>query len=804
MKKQSTALLVLLFIAVSFGQNNKLHLPVDVKAAYDKETRSYDGKPGSKYWQNTTDYKMDIKLNPAESTLEGKEEITLTHNSPQKLTQLVIRLYPDINKKESARDNIINENQMTEGVKIETILVNGDTINLDPKARKAFRRGTNLTIMLNKAFEKGSQNKIYIEWNYKIPKSSVGRTGVYDETSFMTAYFYPQLSVYDDIQGWDRLDYTGTVEFYQEFGNFDVNITVPEKYIVLATGVLQNPEAVLADGILTKFKQAKSGSQNVNIVTPEDLEKNSITKPGLTTWHYKAEYVPDFVFTTGNNLLWEAASVKLNNGKEVFISSIHHKSLEKCEEIIDIAKTGIIYFSQDMPGIPYPYPAMTVFTHLGGGGMEFPMMVNDGWGFSRGDMITTCLHEILHTYFPFYTGINQRKYAWMDEGWAVMLIYDIVKELVPEDQARDFTGMQLSQFLGTEYDVPAMVPSDVQAGNGMTYGVISYQKSAIAYEILKNLLGDDLFKKCLHEYVSRWAGKHPIPYDFFNTFNNVSGQNLNWFWKSWFFEFGYADLAITDVKEDKNNKKITLENKGNLPVPVYLKIYFEDGSTQDFTKTAAYWKDGAKNCLFELKSDKKIKKVELYNKMIPDATLNDNKLVLIKDEFTNDLNEYPGKYNLVGIPMTIDITREGEKLFGEPTGQSKMELVPVGKDEFEIQRANIKIKFLRDKNNKVVKFTFSQNGQEITAEREKAKYEDLVGNYNIVGVPMSIKITAEADKVFAEPTGQTKIEITQTAADEFEIKSLEVKIKFFRDENKSVTKFIFHQNGQEYTVEREK
>ena len=264
-----------------------------------------------------------------------------------------------------------------------------------------------------------------------------------------------------------------------------------------------------------------------------------------------------------------------------------------------------------MPNVPFPYPSLTVFN--GSGGMEFPMIVNDGSAGTRQGMVSVTSHEIAHTYFPFMTGINERKYAWMDEGWAAFL---------PMEQA----VQRYEEFAGNDIEIPLMVPSITLGGNTYhsTYRTSAYYRSSVAYSILKNLLGDDLFKKCLGEYINRWKGKHPMPFDFFNTFNDVSGMDLTWFWKPWFFEFGYPDLKISAVNYSDNNYTIEVEKVGKLPVPVVVKIIDGNGEVKTQEINVTYWKDNTVKQTVIFENITNIKKIVLGNSIIPDADKSNN------------------------------------------------------------------------------------------------------------------------------------------------------------------------------------
>jgi aminopeptidase N len=275
--------------------------------------------------------------------------------------------------------------------------------------------------------------------------------------------------------------------------------------------------------------------------------------------------------------------------------------------------------SEWLPGYPFPYPVMTVFN--GDDGMEYPMMCNDA---STGDNDPTGLtvHEISHTYFPFMMGVNEQDYAWMDEGWAAFFDY-LLTDSLSNHRLGGVRGY--GQIAGTDNDVPPMV----RARNLSTaYRNASYQRPQVAYLGLLDLLGYDTFRYCMNEYMNRWKGKHPAPFDFFNTWNEASGQNLDWYWKPWFFDWGYPDLALQrpSRNEAANCQIITIERKGNQPVPVYLKVTYTDGSTDTITRRASVWKDGKSILTIPAAVGKTIRSAELGHVRIPDTNLKDNKI----------------------------------------------------------------------------------------------------------------------------------------------------------------------------------
>lgn len=624
--------LILSCLALSFSGNaQELLLPIsDVYAnAIKKNSRTVAGKPGPKYFQNRSDYTIEANLDPSTRTLSGNVKIRYKNNSPDNLEQLVLRLYQDMYKRDFDSDDRIAPEDQTDGVVISRMVVDGQTLDLDAHSSPITRKGTNLFIKLSSALTSGSSIDLDIDWNFHIPYKTHVRMGEYGPGSYFIAYWFPQVAVYDDVFGWDVLDYTGTQEFYNDFGDFDVKITVPDDYLMWATGVLKNADDLLTAPYLAKYKSAFSSNKVIRIVGKADYAENKqITiknEDGKSTWHFQADFVPDFAFAAANYYYWDASSAVVDTtGRRVYVDACYKPTATDFPEVAGYGRDILNDLSMRSPGVAYPYPKMTIYHgDSGGGGMEYPMMVNDASSFSPGAAFSLTYHEIAHSYFPFYMGINERRYAWMDEGWASFFPEDM---MVIRGYSRKPMRMNVSgfnSFSRSSSAKPLMTESiDLQ---GMTYGVNSYFHPATAYYILRDLLGEELFLKTLRGYMNRWNGKHPNPYDFFYSFNDLSGQNLNWFWQPWFFETGKADLKLTVKKAKKKKLDLKIQNVGDLPVPILLTIRFDDGTTQEIHETAAIWKGGNTSYTLSRKFDKKIKSLQLGDSWIPDANSKNNK-----------------------------------------------------------------------------------------------------------------------------------------------------------------------------------
>ena len=617
-------LLVILALLSSEGvisQQNSIFVPVNVQKAYARKTRSLDGKPGIVYWQNRADYKININLDPKTLLITGNESIAYTNNSPDSLRSLIFNLFPNMFKKGNMRDCDIDPADESDGLIIDKLSINGKEISVVPENDLLYTEHTLLRLRLIKALSPDKKINIDIDWHYTLNRNSHIRTGVVDSTSFFVAYFFPRIAVYDDIDGWCYYKYTNEQEFYNDFGNYDVTITMPRNYIVWATGVLQNPEEVLNPKYLNRYKAVDQSNIVMKIIDTADLKLNDFTKPNpFNTWRFKAENVTDFAFASSNHYLWDATSISVekSGAKKLFLDVAYNKNSKDFYKVASIARQAIDLMCNSYPGIPYPYPKISVFNGLSE--MEYPMIVNDRSYDDYDGVVDLTAHEIFHGYFPFYCGLNEVNYGWMDEGLTTYATYHMVNTIDPENAKLCFNE-EYNPYIGTNLDLPIYTNSS--SLRRPVYDYISYPKPAIFLLFLNDILGDEVFKKSTQEFILRWNGKHPTPYDFFNTFSNVSGQDIYWFVKPWIFEFGYVDLGIKEViKSDKYT--IIVERKGSYPAPINLKITYDDGNTELLHQTPAVWKNGEQTFSFEKPVFKKIKKVELIDEYKIDVNPSNN------------------------------------------------------------------------------------------------------------------------------------------------------------------------------------
>lgn len=620
--------LCLAAIVSSATAQTTLFFPRNLQKAYDKGTRSHDGKPGPNYWQNRADYKMTASLDPQTYRLSGEAEITYENNSPDTLKSIRLKLQHDRYRKGAQRSfDVAADDVEDEGTNIENLTVNGQPVDAADQRRFA----TFLDVQLkNKPVLPKSKTTLTVRWSYRLPKEKgAARECVCDSSSFFVPYWYPQVAVYDDLNGWADAPYTGTQEFYHDFADYDVSIRMPYGFQVWATGEWQNAEEVLEKTFYDRWKSAQKSDQVSAIFTEAELKKGGVFKKTkaseMKPWEtqevvfkFKAEGVPDFAFAASDHYNWDATSVVVDDKKKrrTFVSAAYNTQSTDYPQVARIAADGIRLMSTWLPGYPFPYPVMTVFN--GDDGMEFPMMCNDASTAPNSPMTLT-VHEVSHTYFPFMMGINEQDYAWMDEGWAAFFDFKLSDSL----SNHTIGGVRgYSAIAGTENDVPPMVRS---RNLTVAYRNAAYQRPQNAYFTLLDLLGEEKFRQCMYGYMERWKGKHPMPFDFFNTWNQLSGENLDWFWKPWFFDWAYPDLSLNAPTADAAGDVFRIQRKGSQPVPVHLVVTYADGSTQTFHQTPAVWKDGKSEVSIRCAAGKTVKSATLGLKTIPDVNANDNK-----------------------------------------------------------------------------------------------------------------------------------------------------------------------------------
>lgn len=599
-----------------------LYMPRDVKRAFENETRSPDGKPGKNYWQNHARYNITVTAMPPDRIVKGEEQITYTNNSPDTLRNLVFKLLLNIHKPGAVRLRDADSDYLTSGTHVDAISVDGQPQKWnEPQFHYTWQ-----ALRLPKPLLPHDSVQLSVSWHYEISLES-GREGMIDSTTYFLAYFYPRVAVYDDYMGWDRMTFNDALEFYNDFNDYTVTVNAPKNYIVWGTGDLKNPNDVLQPTYAQRLNASYKSDEIMHIATKEELASKNVTAQNeINSWKFTANNITDVAFAISDHFVWDASSVVVDNAtqRRASVQSAFNDTAQDFHHMVSFGRHALNWLSHNWPGVPYPFPKTTIVQ--GYAGMEYPMMVNDetydDTVFSR----FVAEHEIAHTWFPFYMGINETRYGFMDEGWATTLELLIGRQDLGVETAEKFyKQFRVSNWINdhsAEEDIPIITPGNILSGAAL--GNNEYGKASLGYLAAKDLLGDELFKKALLEYMNRWHGKHPIPWDFFNSINDASGKNLNWFWNNWYFTNGYIDLAIDGVKKNKNGIGITIKNIGGFAAPVDIVATYDDATTEKFHQTPAIWQQNQKQATVNITPKKKVTSLQLNGGIFMDADESNN------------------------------------------------------------------------------------------------------------------------------------------------------------------------------------
>jgi hypothetical protein len=610
--------------------------------------RTASGAPGKDYWQQRADYKIELTLDDVKQQIEGTEAITYFNQSPDPLDYLWLQLDQNFRAQDSETP-LVTEYFMKDSVSAKelfTIQNNFDGgFRIDKVLDEAgqplayFINKTMMRINLEQPLLPGAQMTFQVDWHYKInDRMSLGGRSGYeyfpkdDNYSYTIAQFYPRMAVYDDVEGWQNKQFLGRGEFALSFGNFEVAMTVPEDFIVGATGTLQNPKDVLTSKEQLRFEKAKHSFEDpVIIVTQEEaIQKEAHKKRGKATWTFKADSVRDFAFAASRKYIWDAMAVDLN-GKKSLAMSYYPKEgnpLWESHSTRAVRQTLITYSRHT---IDYPYP-VAISVHAASVGMEYPMIC---FNFGRPEadgtytdetkwrMISVIIHEVGHNFFPMIINSDERQWTWMDEG-----LDSFVQSIATKEYDADFpvgrgAPEQIIPYMSGEQGMlrPIMTNSEqiLQFGNN------AYAKPATALSILREtVMGPELFDYAFKKYAERWAFKSPSPADFFRTMEDASAIDLDWFWRGWFYTTDYVDIGVEEVKhyrmqteeEGLEKRQISGEDK---KLNTEQKRFTEEVNTFVFKNTEAKEYREFKNKFNEIEmkegfADQNFYEVKLANK----------------------------------------------------------------------------------------------------------------------------------------------------------------------------------------------
>lgn len=601
------------------------------------ELRSANGAPGPKYWQNKADYVINATLIEKDTLIKGNVSINYTNSSPDTLNYLWLQLDQNLFRSDSrgaattpvGGDRFDVKGYNKGGYHIEAVSVTymGKSYPVKPLIND-----TRMQVRLPFAVKPhGDQIAIKINYDFNVPNYGADRMGklpVKDGVIYQLAQWYPRMCVYDNVNGWDTLPYIGTGEFYCEYGNYDYFITVPADMIVAASGDLQNSQQVLTADQNKRLAAAAKSDSSVNIITEAEVGTagSRPKQAGTLTWHYKMHNTRDVSWSASRAFIWDAARVNLPSGKKGMANAVYpveSRGYERYGRATQYLKHSIEFYSKNY----FEYPWHSAFVVAGVAlGMEYPGIVFCSYKIKKDDLWHDITHEMGHNWFPMIIGSNERRFMWMDEGLNTF-INGYASNWFNHGEYRDTSSIAVSmtRSLLKEKD-PLMTAPEVMA---FSDGGLYYYKTALALNVLRNVvLGADRFDYAFNMYIKRWAYKHPQPDDFFRTINDAAGEDLNWFWKEWFFTTWNLDQAVTDVKYIKNDPAagalITLENLGGMALPVAIKVTEQSGTVQQIKLPVEVWQRGAK-WVFKCNSTTKITSVILdSDRQLPDTDRSNN------------------------------------------------------------------------------------------------------------------------------------------------------------------------------------
>jgi hypothetical protein len=599
--------------------------------------RTASGKPGPFYWQNRADYVIEVILDENNHSLKGSVSITYKNNSPEPLDFIWVYLEQNRFTKDS-RGTLTTPVQgsryvgdLDGGYKIENLRAQVQGKN-KPVSSEFMINDTRMQVFFAEPIpSNGGQAVISMDFEYMIPEKGMDRMGrvkVKDGTIYAMAQWYPKVAVFDDVMGWNTDPYLGAGEFYLGYGDFDYKITVPFDHIVVASGELVNPGQVLTREQQRRIKLAADSDDRVYLISPEEITDYPKTRPkneGVLTWHFKMKNSRDVAFSSSKAFIWDAARINLPSGKKAMIQSVYPRESDGFEawgRSTEYGKASIEHYS-DM-WYEYPYPvAINVAADISG--MEYPGLNFCSYRSKSEGLWGVTDHEFGHNWFPMIVGTNERRHAWMDEGFNTFMNY--YSNLAFNNGEYSNNLIQTRRYVNwlTNKDREPIVthPDRTQANN---LGMVAYMKPALGLIMLREyILGPEKFDKAFRSYINTWAYKHPQPADFFNHMENVSGENLDWFWKGWFYSNANIDLAINGVYPYGADYLVSLSNLGELPMPVLLEITFEDGEKERRMLPVEIWFKGNQwNHL--LRVNKKVIGVEIDpDKIITDINTGNDK-----------------------------------------------------------------------------------------------------------------------------------------------------------------------------------
>lgn len=561
-----------------------------IRRAHEAGTRDSTGRPGRNYWQLRTDYTIRASLDPATSRITGSESVVIHNTSPDSLTEIVLRLDPNhfIGANPRAAPWVASE--ITDGMVITRMAVNGRAVTLAPRGGQGARPGgaqsgeptatglqsTVARIALPTPIAPRSRATLEVEWNHKVPGGEGGfrhrMAQRWADTLYQPTQWYPRVARYDDLRGWDTELYLGPSEFHNNFGRFDVRIDVPAGWIVSGTGVLQNPQQVLTPTARQRLARVTATDSTITIVGADERGPGAATAAGdRLTWHFVADTVNDFAWATAKNFVWESTRAMIPGKGPVPIHMVFlpgrrnlFRDAQPSRDAGQITRHALEFYSRLW--FPYQFPQLTLQDGPSAG-MEYPMVINSNRGAAD--------HEAAHQWWPMVVGTNETWYGWMDEGFNQYM--NILSDAHAEGERANLNGLGMSygRISGNEAEPPMMWNANY-AGPAF-YGFTTYSKTPLMLSSLGGVVGDSAVQRAHREWAQAWMYKHPSPWDWMFFMNRALNRDLGWFWYYWLFTTESVDGSIEGVETAGPRTTVMVRQDGQMPSPVILEVKFAPG-----------------------------------------------------------------------------------------------------------------------------------------------------------------------------------------------------------------------------------
>jgi hypothetical protein len=568
--------------------------------------RSADGTPGPDYWQNRADYVIRAALDPASHSISGTVQIRYTNNSPGTLDVLWLLLEQNLYRPDSrgnlslgGRPGSLSEvpQGFTQGMVLDDVRVTAGGVT---RAVQPLVSDTRAQLRLPAPLAAGGKAVVDIRYHYTVPKEPWGgRTGWMDTAHgpvYSIAQWYPRMAVYDDLRGWDTLPYLQQ-EFYLEYGDFDYSVTVPANWIVAGSGELQNPQEVLTATERSRLAQARQSDRTVMI---RRWSEPAGPATGTRTWHFTMNNSRDVAFGASPAFNWDASRIRLPGGRTALAMSAYPVEAKAWDRSTEYLKDSVERYSAKW--FPFPWPTAV---NIAGpaAGMEYPGLAFDPIDAKPKDLFAVTAHEIGHSWFPMLVGFNERRNAWMDEGFNTFI--DVYES--DEFEGGVFAPKRDSEYAphgGNPVDEILPILADPHAPPILSRAdtieekyrhPVTYFKTALGLVLLREqILGPERFDPAFRRFIAAWAYKHPTPADFFRAMESEAGEDLSWYWRGWFYNNWQLDLAVTGITPFPSTAAfrgslVTVESRDKLVMPATLRVTFADGKTRDVRLPAETW-----------------------------------------------------------------------------------------------------------------------------------------------------------------------------------------------------------------------